>query len=142
MNILVSACLLGQSCRYDGETRPDAGVLALMKSHTLIPFCPEQAGGLKTPRSPAEIKNGRVVTREGEDVTDNYRRGAEEALKLAKLYDCRIAVMKERSPSCSPEGVYDGTFTKTLVPGPGVTAALLKENGVTVIGESELTKLK
>ena len=142
MNILVSACLLGQCCRDDGESRPDPGVISLMKSHTLIPFCPEQAGGLKTPRPPAEIKNGRVVTSEGEDVTDNYRMGAEEALKLSRLYDCHVAVMKERSPSCSPDGVYDGTFTKTLVPGAGVAAALLTANGVTVIGESEITKLK
>ena len=141
MNILVSACLLGMCCRYDGRSRPDPNVLALIKTHDLIPVCPEQAGGLKTPRPPAEIKNGRVITSEGEDVTENYRKGAEVAQKLAELYDCRIAVMKERSPSCSPDLVYDGSFTKTLVPGPGVTAALLKENGITVLGESEIKKL-
>ncbi|MBR5381079.1 MAG: DUF523 domain-containing protein [Oscillospiraceae bacterium] len=137
MPILVSACLLGVRCRYDGAARPCPAVLKLAESETLIPVCPEQLGGLPTPREPAEIKNGRAVTASGRDVTESYERGAEETLRLARLYGCRKAILKERSPSCGCRGIYDGSFTGTLVPGRGFTAALLSENGVAVCGESD-----
>ena len=141
MTILVSACLLGCPCRYDGKSKPHESILALLKEHTLIPICPEQMGGLATPRPPAERKDGGVFTENGGDVTEQYRRGAEEALHLAKLYGCTCAVLKERSPSCGSGQVYDGSFSRTLVAGDGVTAALLKANGITVWGESEVENL-
>lgn len=141
MTILVSACLLGCPCRYDGKSKPHESILAFLGEHTLIPICPEQMGGLATPRPPAERKDGGVFTENGGDVTEQYHRGAEEALHLAKLYGCTCAVLKERSPSCGSGQVYDGSFSRTLVPGDGVTAALLKANGITVLGESEVENL-
>ena len=141
MTVLVSACLLGCPCRYDGKSKPCEAVLALMDKHTLIPVCPEQMGGLATPRPPAECQNGGVFTESGTDVTAQYQRGAEEALRLAKLYGCTHAILKERSPSCGSGGIYDGSFSRALIPGDGVTAALLKQNGITVFGESEVDLL-
>ena len=141
MNILVSACLLGVRCRYDGASKPNEAVLKLMECHTLIPVCPEQLGGLATPRPPAERQEDAVRTQSGTDVTEQYRRGAEEALRLCRLYDCRAAVLKERSPSCGSGAVYDGTFSGTLTDGDGVTAELLRANGIPVYGESALEEL-
>ena len=141
MTVLVSACLLGCPCRYDGKSKPCEAVLALMDKHTLIPVCPEQMGGLATPRPPAECKAGGVFTETGTDVTAQYRRGAEEALHLARLYGCTHAILKERSPSCGSSGIYDGSFSRALIPGDGVTAAILRQNGITVLGESEVEQL-
>ena len=141
MNILVSACLLGVRCRYDGASKPDEAVLKLMERHTLVPVCPEQLGGLATPRPPAERQGNAVRTRSGADVTGQYRRGAEEALRLCRLYSCRAAVLKERSPSCGSGAVYDGTFSGVLTNGSGMTAELLEENGIPVYGESCLEEL-
>lgn len=141
MTILVSACLLGCPCRYDGKSKPNDTALALMEQHTLIPICPEQMGGLATPRVPAERRGDGVFTETGGDVTAQYRRGAEEALRLAKLYGCTHAILKERSPSCGSGQIYDGSFSRTLTDGDGVTAALLKENGITVLGENEVDTL-
>ena len=141
MTILVSACLLGCPCRYDGKSKPNDTVLALMEQHTLIPICPEQMGGLATPRVPAERRGDGVFTETGGDVTAQYRRGSEEALRLAKLYGCTHAILKERSPSCGSGQIYDGSFSRTLTDGDGVTAALLKENGITVLGENEVDTL-
>ena len=141
MTLLVSACLLGCPCRYDGKSKPNDAVLALMSQYTLIPICPEQMGGLATPRIPSERKNGGVFTENGGDVTGQYRRGSEEALRLARLYGCRYAILKERSPSCGSGQIYDGSFSHTLISGDGVTAQLLKESGITVLGESEVDRL-
>ena len=141
MTILVSACLLGCPCRYDGKSKPNDGVLALMEHHTLIPVCPEQMGGLATPRPPAERKGDGVFTENDTDATAQYRRGAEEALRLARLYGCTCAILKERSPSCGSGEIYDGRFSRTLIEGDGVTAALLKQNGIAVYGESEVAEL-
>ena len=141
MTILVSACLLGCPCRYDGKSKPNDAVLALMEHHTLIPICPEQMGGLATPRVPAERKDGGVFTERGRDVTEQYRRGAEEALRLAQLYGCKYAILKERSPSCGNGQIYDGSFSRRLIEGDGVTAQLLKAHGITVLGESEVDNL-
>ena len=138
--ILVSACLLGVPCRYDGRAKPSGAVTALLAEHVLIPFCPEVYGGLATPREPAEIRAGRVIARSGRDVTEAYRRGAAEALQLTKLYGCRFAILKERSPSCGKGVVHDGGFTGGLIPGDGITAALLTANGVGVYGESDVEK--
>lgn len=141
MRILVSACLLGLGCRYDGASRPCPAVIALAEKHELIPVCPEQLGGLPTPRKPAERQGDRVCTREGGDVTEHYRRGAEETLRLARLLDCKYAVLKERSPSCGTGEIYDGSFSGRLIPGGGVAVSLLRENGVTVVGESQISSL-
>ena len=137
MTILVSACLLGCPCRYDGTAKADPRVLALMERHTLIPVCPEQLGGLPTPRLPSERREGGVFDRGGKDVTVQYRQGAEEVLRLARLYGCTHAVLKERSPSCGSGQIYDGSFFHVLVPGSGVAAELLAQNGITVLGESQ-----
>ncbi len=137
MTILVSACLLGCPCRYDGAAKADPRVLALMERHTLIPVCPEQLGGLPTPRLPSERREGGVFDRGGKNVTPQYRQGAEEVLRLARLYGCTHAVLKERSPSCGNGQIYDGSFSHVLVPGSGVAAELLAQNGITVLGESQ-----
>ena len=137
MTILVSACLLGCPCRYDGTAKADPRVLALMERHTLIPVCPEQLGGLPTPRLPSERREGGVFDRGGKDVSAQYRQGAEEVLRLARLYGCTHAVLKERSPSCGSGQIYDGSFSHVLVPGSGVAAELLAQNGITVLGESQ-----
>ena len=136
--ILISACLLGARCRYDGAGKTNAQALALAQQVPCVPVCPEQLGGLPTPRPPAERQGTSVRTREGADVTAAYARGAEETLRLARLFGCRIAVLKERSPSCGKDCCYDGSFTGTLTDRSGVTAELLEQNGIRVIGESEL----
>ncbi len=141
MRLLISACLLGACCRYDGASKPQPWVEALAKRHELVPVCPEQLGGLPTPRPPAERRGDAVVTEAGADVTAQYRRGAEEALRLCRLLDCGAAVLKERSPSCGRGTVYDGTFTVTLTSGDGVTAELLRAEGIPVYGESQIREL-
>ena len=141
MRILISACLLGARCRYDGASKAHPEIAVLAEHHTLIPVCPEQLGGLATPRPPAERQGPRVVTKAGVDVTEQYRRGAEEVLKLCKLLGCEAAVLKERSPSCGRGEIYDGTFTGTLMPGDGVTAELLTAQGIAVYGESHIEEL-
>ena len=140
-NLLISACLLGVRCRYDGESCPNLAVEALMERYNLIPVCPEQLGGLPTPRTPSERVQDAVKTKTGEDVTEQYLRGAGQALHLAKLFSCRKAVLKARSPSCGSGEIYDGTFSGTRIPGDGVTAELLKRNGIAVYGESEIWDL-
>ena len=141
MRILVSACLLGFKCRYDGKSYGKENVTALMEKYELIPFCPEIYGGLTTPRDPAEIRGDRVVNSKGRDVTAEYTKGAEEALRMVKLYGCDMALLKEKSPSCGSGKVYDGTFTGTLTDGWGIAARLLKEKGIRVLGESDIDKL-
>ena len=141
--ILVSACLLGICCRYDGRGNPNDAVLSLLNRDdiTLIPVCPEQLGGLSTPRIPSERRGERVVNRAGEDVTSQFIRGAEEALRIAKLYGCQVAVLKERSPSCGCGRIYDGTFSGKLTDGDGVTAELLRREGIKVYGESQVSEM-
>lgn len=141
MRLLVSACLLGCRCRYDGASKEYPPVKRLAGRHTLVPVCPEQLGGLSTPRPPAERRGGRVVTREGEDVTAAYRRGAEETLRLCRLLGCTAAVLKERSPSCGHGKIYDGTFSGVLAAGDGMTAELLAANGIPLYGESGIGEL-
>ena len=140
MNILISACLLGQYCRYDGKMKRYEAVQRLLERPDihLIPVCPEQAGGLATPRPAAERQGKRVVNREGRDVTAQYRRGAEAALYWAKLFRCTKAILKEKSPSCGHGRIYDGTFSRTLTAGDGVTAELLRGAGIEILGESDL----
>ena len=141
MKLLVSACLLGVGCRYDGKSNQLPQYKRLLKEHTCIPVCPEQLGGLSTPREPSERRGDRVVMKSGRDVTAEYRRGAEEALRLAELFGCGTAILKEKSPSCGSGQIYDGTFTHTLTEGDGLMAQMLKKKGVEVYGESQLEEL-
>ena len=140
MNILVSRCMLGEPCRYDGRSVPVPELAKLRQAgHVLIPVCPEVLGGLPTPRSPAERQpDGRVVNRAGEDVTAAYLEGAGRTLALALEAGCTLAVLKAKSPSCGCHEIYDGSFTGRLVPGQGVAARLLEESGVRVVDETEL----
>lgn len=140
---IVSACLLGIKCRYHGERRIYEKTPELVGRKDLIPVCPEQLGGLPTPREPAEIRESgdgtrKVFSRSGEDLTENFRRGAEETLRIAKLFDIKEAIFKEGSASCGCGNIYDGTFRGNMIEGDGMTAALLKENGVKIISEEEL----
>lgn len=141
--ILVSACLLGVCCRYDGRGNPSSFVIDLLSRDgvELIPVCPEQLGGMTTPRLPSERREDLVINRAGEDVTEYFHRGAEEALRVAKLYGCDVAILKERSPSCGCGRIYDGSFNGALTAGNGVTADLLLENGIKVYGESQIGQL-
>lgn len=138
--ILISACLLGVDCKYSGGNNriPDEKLERLKTEYELIPLCPEAYGGMTTPRAPSERVGDKVVSKCGSDVTEQYKKGAEAALYLAKLFDVKLAILKENSPSCGSGTIYDGTFTGTLVPGDGVTAELLKKHGIAVIGESKL----
>jgi len=138
MNVLISACLLGVNCRYDGDGKLIKEIERLKEIYNLIPVCPEIYGGLKTPREPAEIIDGKVINRKGEDVTENFIKGANETLYLAKLFNCKYAILKERSPSCGFGEIYDGTFSGKLVDGNGITADLLIKNGIMIIGESQM----
>jgi len=140
--LLISACLLGENCKYSGGNNYVPAVESLKARYELLPVCPEQDGGLPTPRPPAERQeDGRVVNRLGTDVTKEYRRGAELALELALREGCALAVLKAKSPSCGNCRIYDGSFTGTLKPGKGVTAELLEQSGIRVLNEAELDQL-
>lgn len=142
MNILVSACLLGRSCRYDGKSKPCDSVLALKEKYNLVEVCPELLGGLPIPRIPCEIVGDKVISKNGEDRTNEYTLGAQKALKIAKENNCKYAILKHKSPACSPDSVYDGTFSKTLTNGMGIAARLLSQNGIRVLCEDELYLLE
>ncbi len=135
--ILISACLIGLNCKYNGGNNENSKLVELMKEKDLIPICPEQLGGLKTPRASAERTQEKVLTKEGIDVTKEYQKGAEEVLKLAKKLNIKKAILKSRSPSCGIDEIYDGTFSHNLVKGDGVTAELLKKNGIEVISSDK-----
>ena len=139
--LLISACLMGVPCRYDGKKKEYPQLRALQNRYTLIPVCPEQLGGLATPRTPAERQNDRVITDDGRDVTAEYTAGAEAVLHLAKTLGCRKALLKERSPSCGSKEIYDGSFSRRRIPGMGITAEILTKNGLTVYGESQWEEL-
>ena len=135
MNILISSCLLGLDCRYCGGGCADEKTIRLADRFGLIPVCPEQMGGLPTPRPPVELRNGRAVNHFGEDVTEAFQKGAAEVLKLAELFHCRCAVLKSRSPSCGSGLIYDGTFSGAFAQGDGITACLLRRSGILVLNE-------
>ena len=139
-NILVSACLLGESCRYDGKSKPCERVSALSDAYNLIPICPEVMGGLPTPRTPSEICGERVLMKDGRDVSENYNRGALKALAIARENACTVAILKEKSPSCGSGLIHNGKFDGGLVEGDGITTRLLKKEGIRVLGESEITE--
>lgn len=149
--ILVSACLIGQKVRYDTkdclQTHPP--FQQWVQDGNVVAICPEMAGGLPTPRPPAEIEPGKtaeqvlhglgsVLTNQGVDVSAEYKRGAQKALELAQKNNIHVAILKARSPSCGSKQVYDGTYAKSLIDGMGITAKLLSENGITIFDETEI----
>ncbi|MEG0050936.1 MAG: DUF523 domain-containing protein [Terrisporobacter sp.] len=146
--IIISACLVGVNCKYSGGNNDNEKVKEFLKDKEFIIICPEQLGGLATPRNPSEINyidgsevlngNSKVITWENIDVTDNFVNGAKESLKIAQMYNCKQALLKESSPSCGCNFIYDGSFTGNKVCGMGVTAALFKENNIEVFSEKEL----
>lgn len=150
--IIVSACLCGVNCKYSGGNNFNEKVMHLFQQGKAVLVCPEQMGGLSTPRLPSEIIGGtgadvldgkcRVMTINcQDDVTDRFTKGAEETLKLAKKCGASLAILKSRSPSCGHGTIYDGSFTGTKIDGNGVTAELLERNGIKVITEEELDEL-
>ena len=135
---LCSACLLGINCRYDGKNKLNKKVLRLTKKEILIPVCPEIFGGLPTPREPAEQRGKTVITKTGKDVTEYFKKGAKEVLKIAKLFNAKEAILKQESPSCGSGKIFDGTFSGKIIKGEGVTTALLKKNKIKVLSEEDL----
>ena len=138
--VLVSACLLGVGCRYDGNSK-GVDLERLMSACALIPVCPEQLGGLPTPRAPSECRGDGVFARDGSDVTVQFRRGAEETAGLAETFGAKYALLKAKSPSCGVGAIYDGSFTGTLVPGMGMAAQALSGMGVKLYDESHIDEL-
>ena len=139
--ILVSACLLGEKCRYDGKSKPCESVIMLSKKFELGPVCPEVFGGLPTPRIPAEIVDGAVIRKDGSDVSNEYKVGAKKALDIAVQNEISIAVLKEKSPSCGKDIIHNGKFDGGLSAGNGITVELFLKNGISVYKESEIDKL-
>lgn len=135
--LLISACLTGENCKYNGGSNalPAAELAALRELFELVPVCPERLGGLPTPRVPSERRGGRVVSREGADVTEAFRRGAEAALRIGRENGCRLALLKSNSPSCGSGRIYDGSFTGRLTDGDGVAAELLKQRNFEVFSD-------
>lgn len=139
--VLVSQCLLGIDCRYDGGNNFREEIPALMEKCEVIPVCPEILGGMTTPRLPSERLGDKVVSSAGDDVTDAFARGAEQALRLAKIYGVKFALLKQSSPSCGSEKVYDGTFSGKKIPGMGVTAELFAKEGIKLFDEKNIAEL-
>jgi len=142
--ILVSACLLGLDCRYDGGDNKIEELLEFLSDKNYLPVCPEQMGGLTTPRDPAEItvaSERKVITNSGEDVTSQFLKGAHETLKLKNLTGASYAILKARSPSCGSKQIYDGSFTKVLIQGQGLTSELLRQHDVKVYNENNYKEI-
>jgi len=137
MKVCVSACLLGCNCKYNGGNNLNDKVVRFVKGKDVVPVCPEQLGGLPTPRTPSEIVNGRVTTKDGKEVDAAFRRGALLAAQEAVSAGVELAILKSRSPSCGAKQIYDGTFTGTLVDGKGVFAQALAERGIPIIDEAD-----
>ena len=140
-NLLVSACLLGINCRYDGNNNLIDQLEQLKSRYNLIPVCPEILGGMPTPRLPVEISQGEVVNRNGENFTSQFHKGARETLKIAQVCECSKALLQQRSPSCGHGKIYDGTFTKTLIEGNGIAADLLEHAGIAIHSSGDIDAL-
>lgn len=143
-NLLVSACLLGYKCKYNGGSNSltETHIKTLQEKYRIIPVCPEIAGGLSCPREPCERRGNRVFSVNDTDCTAQYNKGAETALILAKKFSCSVALLKEKSPSCGKNLIYDGSFTRTLTEGNGLAAEKLLDAGIKVYGESEILCLE
>ena len=138
MKIMVSVCLLGENCKYNGGNNRNEKLLCLLEGHTVIPVCPEVLGGLPVPRPSAEIVNGTVMNVAGENVDAAFRLGAEKGLELAKREKPDLIVLQSRSPSCGVKMIYDGSFSGALVPSNGMTAGMLKKLGIPVTTEEDM----
>lgn len=138
MKIMVSACLLGEECKYDGGNNRNEVLLEMLSGNEVIPVCPEVAGGLPVPRVPAEIVNGRAVNRNGEDVDDAFRKGAEKALEIAEREKPDLIILQSRSPSCGVNEIYDGTFSGKKIPGHGIFAGMAISADYKVIDVEDL----
>ena len=139
MKILVSACLIGENCKYNGKNNRSEKVLEYIKNaDKVVAVCPEVLGGLDIPRDPSEIKGGKVITKKGKDVTLEFIKGAEEALSIAKEENIDIAILQSRSPSCGVNEIYDGNFEGKLTCGEGIFAKMLKNNGFKVIDAEDI----
>ena len=141
MKIMVSACLAGENCKYNGSSNRNEKILRLMAENEVIKVCPEQMGGLPTPRVPSEIKNGVVTARDGQIVDDAFRAGAAKCLEIAVREQPDLIVLQSRSPSCGVKQRYDGTFTGMLVDGAGVTAQLLMDHGFRCLDVEDLAEI-
>ncbi len=141
MKIMVSACLLGENCKYNGGNNRNEKLLGMLSGHEVIPVCPEVLGGLPVPRIPAEIQNGRVMNRKGEDVNDAFHSGAQKALEIAKQTNPGMIILQSRSPSCGVKEVYDGTFSGTLIPGQGIFAEMAQKAGFRVVDVEEVKSI-
>ncbi len=130
---LISACIAGVNCKYDGHNNFHRIAKELVDANKAVLACPEELGGLPTPRTPCEIKEGKVISKTGDDVSSEFRVGASKTLEIAKKHNVKIAIMQKRSPSCGVHQIYDGTFTSSLISGQGVTTTLLQKNGIKVI---------
>lgn len=139
--IIVSACLTGVNCKWNGKSKSCQKIMELVKNGKAIPVCPEQLGGLATPRSPSEQREDKVFTKDGIDVTMQFERGAKKALEMAKNNHCNKAILKARSPSCGCGKIYDGTFSGKVVDGDGIFTKILKNNNIEVITEEEYLSL-
>ena len=137
MKIMVSACLLGENCKYSGGNNRNDRLLDFLQEHDVMPVCPEVLGGLPVPRTPAEIMNGTVMNRDGVSVDHEFRRGAEAALAAAIKEQPELIILQPRSPSCGTKEIYDGTFTGRLIPGEGIFAALARAAGFHVCDAEE-----
>ena len=140
MKIMVSACLLGENCKYNGGNNRNEKLLQLLSGHIVIPVCPENLGGLPTPRSPAEIVNGDVTNQEGVSVNTAFRQGAEKALQIANQVKPDLIILQSRSPSCGTNQIYDGTFSGRLIPGQGIFASMAQEAGFSVKDVEDVLK--
>lgn len=138
MKIMVSACLLGENCKYNGGNNLSEKVMKFIEGHEVIPVCPEVMGGLPTPRVPSEIVNGVVTMADGRDVDKEFRKGAQIGLQLAKENNVDLVILQSRSPSCGVKQIYDGTFSGNKIEGQGVFAKLLTENGFRVVDVEDL----
>lgn len=139
--ILVSACLIGKNCRYDGKNSLKEEILQLQDQFMLIPICPEVDGGMSTPRLPSERRGNQVINQIGEDNTLYFHDGAIHALALVKEHHIRSAILKSKSPSCGKDQIYDGTFSSTLTTGDGVLVEYLKKEGITIYNEHDFMKI-
>ena len=136
--ILISACLVGDKVKYNGQSNYNPVVKKLLEKYELIPFCPEVEGGLKTPRDPSEIKDGKVFSNKGRDVTKQFEDGAEKAFNICLYLGIKYAILKDNSPSCGSTRIYDGTFRGRLINGEGITTKYLRSKGITIITESQI----
>lgn len=137
MKVLVSSCLLGDNCKYNGGNNYNKKVENYLKDKDYIKVCPECLGGLSIPREPSEITGDKVINKSGFDVTDEFYKGAKETLKIASDEQIDLAILKSNSPSCGCGMIYDGTFSNKLTNGDGITTRLLKEHGINIISSSE-----